>query len=210
MSLVSSIYYGTSLLEKMGVDVKGMREKFKDMVQDFATDVVSKVPEDKINEKLANVEIDANLTAEEQVEREQKVETFKEIVIAAGGEENKFENIASAIESEPEKWGQVMKDVPQETLDNMQTSMENGEEINTMDVVKLAYGATSGAVTDFVDKYGDKPSEEAETSAENTNENDGAETKSSGTYAMKQEDRVAQAEGIIEKSDSSDMQLGIE
>ena len=123
MGWISGIYYGTSLLEKMGIDVKAMKEKMAEKLQDFATDVVSKVPEEKINAKLANVEVDANLTADEQIEREQKVETLKEIVTAVGGEENKFENIVAAVDAEPEKWGQVMKDVPPDALENMQTSI---------------------------------------------------------------------------------------
>lgn len=178
MNWLSGIYYGTSLLEKMGIDVKAMKEKMAEKLQDFATDVVSKVPEEKINAKLANVEVDANLTADEQIEREQKVETLKEIVTAVGGEENKFENIAAAVDAEPEKWGQLMKDVPSDALENMQTSIENGEKVDAMDVVKLAYGTTSGAVSDFVDKYADKEPE-AETEAQSESESKESNDKTS-------------------------------
>lgn len=206
MGLISGFYYGTSLLEKMGVDVKAMKEKLTDMVQDFATDVVSKVPEEKINEKLANVEVDANLTAEEQTEREQKVETFKEIVTAVGGEENKFENIAAAVDAEPEKWGQIMKDVPQDALENMQTSIENGEKVDAMDVVKLAYGTTSGAVSDFVDKYADKEPA-AETEAQSEGESKESGDKQSESHTMSQEDKINKATSYLDTSAESDVQF---
>lgn len=206
MGWISGIYYGTSLLEKMGVDVKAMKEKLTDMVQDFATDVVSKVPEEKINAKLANVEVDANLTADEQVEREQKVETLKEIVTAVGGEENKFENIVAAVDAEPEKWGQVMKDVPPDALENMQTSIENGEKVDAMDVVKLAYGTTSGAVSDFVDKYADKEPA-AETEAQFEGESKESGDKQSESHTMSQEDKINKATSYLDTSAESDVQF---
>ena len=206
MGWISGIYYGTSLLEKMGIDVKAMKEKMTEKLQDFATDVVSKVPEEKINAKLANVEVDANLTAEEQAEREQKVETFKEIVTAVGGEENKFENITAAVDAEPEKWGQVMKDVPSDALENMQTSIENGEKVNAMDVVKLAYGTTSGAVSDFVDKYADKEPA-AETEAQSEGESKESGDKQSESHTMSQEDKINKATSYLDTSAESDVQF---
>lgn len=206
MGWISGIYYGTSLLEKMGVDVKAMKEKMAEKLQDFATDVVSKVPEEKINAKLANVEVDANLTADEQIEREQKVETFKEIVTAVGGEENKFENITAAVDAEPEKWGQLMKDVPSDALENMQTSIENGEKVNAMDVVKLAYGTTSGAVSDFVDKYADKEPG-AETEAQSEGESKESGDKQSESHTMSQEDKINKATSYLDTSAESDVQF---
>lgn len=206
MNWLSGIYYGTSLLEKMGIDVKAMKEKMAEKLQDFATDVVSKVPEEKINAKLANVEVDANLTADEQIEREQKVETLKEIVTAVGGEENKFENIAAAVDAEPEKWGQVMKDVPPDALENMQTSIENGEKVDAMDVVKLAYGTTSGAVSDFVDKYADKEPA-AETEAQSEGESKESGDKQSESHTMSQEDKINKATSYLDTSAESDVQF---
>lgn len=206
MGWISGIYYGTSLLEKMGIDVKAMKEKMAEKLQDFATDVVSKVPEEKINAKLANVEVDANLTADEQIEREQKVETFKEIVTAVGGEENKFENITAAVDAEPEKWGQLMKDVPSDALENMQTSIENGEKVNAMDVVKLAYGTTSGAVSDFVDKYADKEPA-AETEAQSEGESKESGDKQSESHTMSQEDKINKATSYLDTSAESDVQF---
>lgn len=206
MGWISGIYYGTSLLEKMGIDVKAMKEKMAEKLQDFATDVVSKVPEEKINAKLANVEVDANLTADEQIEREQKVETLKEIVTAVGGEENKFENIVAAVDAEPEKWGQVMKDVPPDALENMQTSIENGEKVNAMDVVKLAYGTTSGAVSDFVDKYADKEPG-AETEAQSEGESKESGDKQSESHTMSQEDKINKATSYLDTSAESGVQF---
>ena len=206
MGWISGIYYGTSLLEKMGIDVKAMKEKMAEKLQDFATDVVSKVPEEKINAKLANVEVDANLTADEQIEREQKVETLKEIVTAVGGEENKFENIVAAVDAEPEKWGQVMKDVPPDALENMQTSIENGEKVDAMDVVKVAYGTTSGAVSDFVDKYADKEPA-AETEAQSEGESKESGDKQSESHTMSQEDKINKATSYLDTSAESDVQF---
>lgn len=171
MGLVSTVYFGTTLLEKMGVDVDGLRDKFTEMVQGYATNIVNNIEPETINARLAEIEIDADLTPEEIEARNQTLESFKAVIDAAGGEENNYQNIIDAIDQDPERWGQVLVNahVDAEVLANMQTSIENGESV-TWDLVKLAYGSTSGAFCDFTEKYADGPVTEQEEVASVTNE----------------------------------------
>lgn len=170
MGLVSTVYFGTTLLEKMGVDVDGLRDKFTEMVQGYATNIVNNIEPETINARLAEIEIDADLTPEEIEARNQTLESFKAVIDAAGGEENNYQNIIDAIDQDPERWGQVLVNahVDAEVLANMQTSIENGESV-TWDLVKLAYGSTSGAFGDFTEKYADGPVTEQEEVASVTN-----------------------------------------
>lgn len=204
MSLVSSIYYGTNLLEKMGIDVGELRSKFTNMVQDYATNLVNNIPADSINDKIRNVELDANLSPDEIVERNNVVDTFASIIESAGGEED-YQNIVQAIRQEPEAWGQVLANahVDGEILENMQTSIANGESV-TWDVVKLAYGSSAGVIGDFTDKYAtpqdgnNKSMESAE--ANNTKEQQVTETK---------EERVSKAMALFNlSSEGSDKEFG--
>lgn len=200
----STIYYGNKVLNMMGIDTTKIKEQINDAIKDYATKAVSNVSPDTINEKVENLQIDTDLTPEEQQERAEKVEALQQVFNAMGDnyvenhenateEDKPYQNVVEAIDENPEAWGQLLDNgnVSLDTLNNMAEAAEAGNPPPAMDMVRLVYGASSGAISSFTEKYADAEPQVAEAV------NDGTQTDT----ATK---RAAQADALLPESASTD------
>ena len=211
----SKLYYGNKVLNMMGIDTAKIKEQIQDAVKDYATNVVSNVSSDSINSKIENIQIDENLTPGEAQERSEKVEALQQVFESMGdnyvethegtSEEDKpYQNIVEAIGENPEAWGQILDNgnVSVETLNNMAEAASEGNPPPATDMIRLVYGASSGAVSSFTEKYADPQPEGEE------NENNGTQTQTENENTQPSNNdltkkRSDMAESILPESNNS-------
>lgn len=210
---LSTLYYGNKVLNMMGIDTEKIKQQIQEAVKDYATNVVSNVSPDSINSKIESIQIDEDLTPEKAQERADKTEALQQVFEAMGdnymethenaSEEDKpYQNIVEAIGENPEAWGQILDNgnVSVETLNNMAEAAEEGNPPPATDMIRLVYGASSGAISSFTEKYADSQSEG------NENQNNGTQTENEGTQSSNEDvtqKRADMAASILPDSNNS-------